>query len=910
MPARCNLLLQPVKPRTMNCPIVCSAVRYWTLPFSSANASSPFAKDLATWGTWPLKCSYLAPMQTLRQDISYALRQMRLSPVFTLTAMLTLALGIGATTAIFSLIYSVMLKSLPVVDPSSLYRVGAGTDCCVEGGPQDEWGLYSYPLYLRLKTEAPEFEQMAAFQAAGAQFSVRRGERDNIAKPLRGEFVSGNYFSTFGIQAFAGRAIAPSDDQASAPPVAMLSYRAWQQQYNSDPSVVGSTFIVSGHPFTIAGIAPPGFFGETLRSNPPELWLPLQQEPLVNAQNSLLKQSISGWLRIIGRLKPGASTAGIAPRLTAVLRQWMGHDSGWPAEFMPLILQSLPKQQIQIIPGGSGVGTMKADYADSLHILLTVCCLVLLIACANIANLLLARGAARRSQTSVRLALGASRKRLIQQSFTESVVLSVLGGIAGVAVAYLGVKLIVALTFHGAHFVPIDAKPSLPVLAFAFALSLFTGVLFGTAPAWFTSHGNPVEALRGANRSTRDSATLPQKILVVVQATLSIVLLAGAGLLTRSLRNLEHQSFGFETDHRVSIVMNEPPASYTEPQLDALYRELQSRLAQIPGVQRAALALYTPYIDNWGEAIVPEGHGVPQLDDKSYASWDRVSPGYLETMGQPILRGRSISEEDTGTTRGVAVVNEAFAKQFFAGQDAIGKHFGLDIPEYSTAFEIVGIVRDAKYMSPSRPAHPMLFAPLAQHVTYDQPVMALVDHHSHYITGAVLELRGNVDGLEALVRKAFSEVDPNLTIISMQPMQQQVDANFDQQRAVAQMTGLFGILALVLAAVGLYGVTAYTVERRTSEIGVRMALGADRSNVVRLVLRGAFRQVLIGLALGIPISIACGHLMAAQLYQVKSWDPLVLAGSIAALGFCALVASVIPAQRAASINPVQALRTE
>ena len=849
-------------------------------------------------------------MQTLRQDISYALRQMRLSPVFTLTAMLTLALGIGATTAIFSLIYSVMLKSLPVVDPSSLYRVGAGTDCCVEGGPQDEWGLYSYPLYLRLKTEAPEFEQMAAFQAAGAQFSVRRGERDNIAKPLRGEFVSGNYFSTFGIQAFAGRAIAPSDDQASAPPVAMLSYRAWQQQYNSDPSVVGSTFIVSGHPFTIAGIAPPGFFGETLRSNPPELWLPLQQEPLVNAQNSLLKQSISGWLRIIGRLKPGASTAGIAPRLTAVLRQWMGHDSGWPAEFMPLILQSLPKQQIQIIPGGSGVGTMKADYADSLHILLTVCCLVLLIACANIANLLLARGAARRSQTSVRLALGASRKRLIQQSFTESVVLSVLGGIAGVAVAYLGVKLIVALTFHGAHFVPIDAKPSLPVLAFAFALSLFTGVLFGTAPAWFTSHGNPVEALRGANRSTRDSATLPQKILVVVQATLSIVLLAGAGLLTRSLRNLEHQSFGFETDHRVSIVMNEPPASYTEPQLDALYRELQSRLAQIPGVQRAALALYTPYIDNWGEAIVPEGHGVPQLDDKSYASWDRVSPGYLETMGQPILRGRSISEEDTGTTRGVAVVNEAFAKQFFAGQDAIGKHFGLDIPEYSTAFEIVGIVRDAKYMSPSRPAHPMLFAPLAQHVTYDQPVMALVDHHSHYITGAVLELRGNVDGLEALVRKAFSEVDPNLTIISMQPMQQQVDANFDQQRAVAQMTGLFGILALVLAAVGLYGVTAYTVERRTSEIGVRMALGADRSNVVRLVLRGAFRQVLIGLALGIPISIACGHLMAAQLYQVKSWDPLVLAGSIAALGFCALVASVIPAQRAASINPVQALRTE
>jgi predicted permease len=279
-------------------------------------------------------------------------------------------------------------------------------------------------------------------------------------------------------------------------------------------------------------------------------------------------------------------------------------------------------------------------------------------------------------------------------------------------------------------------------------------------------------------------------------------------------------------------------------------------------------------------------------------------------MGQPILRGRSISEEDTSTTRNVAVVNEIFVKRFFQGQDPLGKHFGLDMPEYNTTFEIVGVVRDAKYRDPSGPPHPMFFAPLAQHARYDQPVMALVDHRSHYISGAVLQLRGSALGLEPLIRKAFAEVDPDLTIINIQPMREQVDSNFDQRRTVAQMTGLFGVLALVLAAVGLYGVTAYTVERRTSEIGVRMALGADRSNVVRLVLGGAFRQVVIGLMAGIPISIACGHLIAAQLYQVKSWDPLVLATSIAALGFCALIASVIPAQRAASINPMQALRTE
>jgi predicted permease len=849
-------------------------------------------------------------METLRQDIVYALRQMRLSPVFTLTAMLTLALGIGATTAIFSLIYSVMLKSLPVADPSSLYRIGAGGVCCIQGGPQDDWGMFSYPLYLRLQEAAPEFEQMAAFQASGAQFSVRRGQTDNLAKPLRGEFVTGNYFNTFGIRAYAGRTLLPSDDQASAAPVAMLSYRAWQQQYNSDPSVIGSTLIVEGHAFTIAGIAPPGFFGETLRSNPPELWLPLQQEPVLTGQNSLLKQRISAWLRVIGRLKPGATTADVAPRLTVLLRQWMVHDSGWPAVFMPLIQQSLPKQQIQIVPAGAGVGAMKADYGDSLRILLTVCCLVLLIACANIANLLLARGAARRSQTSVRLALGASRQRLIRQTFTESIVLSVLGGVAGVAVAYLGVKLIVALTFHSARFVPIDATPSLPVLAFAFGLSVLTGAVFGTAPAWFTSHSDPADALRGTNRSTRDSATLPQKILVIVQATLSIVLLAGAGLLTRSLSNLEHQSFGFETDHRISIVMNGPPANYTEPQLDALYRALQERLGRIPGVARAALALYTPYIDNWGELIIPEGHGVPQDVGESNSSLDRVSPGYLEAMGQPILRGRTLTQDDIGTGPNAAVVTEAFAHRFFPNQDPIGKHFGLDLPEYNTTFEIVGIVRDVKYQNPGGQPQPMFFSPLAQHIRYDQELMALFEHRSHYISGAVLEMRGSSLGLEALIRKAFSEVDPNLIIINIQTMQEQVASDLDQRRAVAQMTGLFGLLALVLAAVGLYGVTAYTVERRTSEIGVRMALGANRANVVRLVLRGAFRQVLIGLLIGIPISIACGHLIAAQLYQVKTWDPLVLGASIAALGFCALVASVIPAQRAASINPVQALRTE
>jgi predicted permease len=853
-------------------------------------------------------------MQTLRQDIVYAFRQMRQSPVFTLTAMLTLALGIGATTAIFSLIHTVMLKSLPVVDPSRLYRIGEGDDCCVEGSPQDNWGMFSYPFYQLMLKNTPEFEELAAFQAGGWQISTRRSEADRVARPLRSEFVSGNYFHTLGLGAFAGRTIQPSDDQASAAPVAMLSYRAWQQQYGSDPSVIGSAFILNGHPFTLIGITPPGFFGETLRSDPPDLWIPINQETIFTGANSFLHH-FQAWFRVIGRLKPGATVNVVPGRMTSLIRNWLVHDSGMPAEWMDGIKAGLPKQVVKVVPAGTGVGIMKADYGDNLRILLGVCSLVLLIACANIANLLLARGASRRAQTSIRLALGASRRRLIRQSLTESIVLSVLGGAAGLIVAFLGVKLMVALTFHDAKFVPIDATPSLPVLAFAFVLSLLTGALFGTAPAWFASHSEPVEALRGANRSTHDRSSLPQKILVIFQATLSVVLLAGAGLLTRSLMNMQNQDFGYDLDRRVTFSLSAPFNSYSQPKLDAMYRDLQRRLSSIPGVKRAALAQYTPLQDNWGEIVIREGQGMPNMNEQIGSSWDHVAAGYLETMGEKIVRGRSITDEDTASSRQVAVINEAFVHRFFKpNEDPIGQRFGLDLPRYSSTFEIVGVVRNANYnwdFSHRRPPQPLFFVPLAQRTRYDDAMMQSIDDDTHYIEGAVLELRtSNIEGLEPQIRAILSDIDPNITLLSVQTLQDQVDSHLDQQRAIAQLTGLFGLLALVLAAVGLYGVTAYAVERRTSEIGVRMALGADRAKVIALVLRGAFLQILIGLALGIPISIACSRLIANQLYQVKGWDPLVLSISILALGLCALLASIIPAQRAASINPVTALRTE
>ena len=853
-------------------------------------------------------------MQGLRQDIVYALRQMRQSPVFTFTAIVTLALGIGATTAVFSLIHTVMFKSLPVIDPATLYRVGEGNDCCVNMGPEGSWGLFSYALYQRFQAAAPEFEQMAAFQAGRNLFSVRRSGADGEAKPLHAEYISGNYFSTFGLQAYAGRALTPADDRRSAPPAAMLTHRAWQQLYGADPKVVGSVFYLDGHPFTLVGIAPPGFNGETLQSDPPELFVPIQQEPLISGANTLMNQPVS-WLRIIGRLRPGTNPESLGPRFTTILRNWFVNDFGplFP-QFALQVKEVLPKQYVTVTPGGSGIGVMKSDYQDSLKILLAVCGLVLLIACANIANLLLARGSARSTQTAIRLALGAPRTRLIRQWITESLVLATVGGAAGLVVAFAGVKLIVALAFRHAHYVPIDALPSLPVLGFAFGVSLLTGLMFGTVPAWLASRANPAAMLHGANRTTRDRSSFWQKSLVVVQAGLSVVLLCGAGLLTRSLAKMQNQDFGFQADHRVSISLYAPFTDYSPQKLNVTYQTLRQRLERIPGVKSAALALYTPFTNNWGELIFRPGSQPPNLNDPEHlsASWDRVSPGYLEAMGQTLMRGRTITDQDTALTRNIAVVDEAFVRRYFKpGEDPIGQVFGIDDPRYAKTYEIVGVLHTANYTDPTghwRP--PLFFVPLAQHVKYDKQLVQMIDDRSHIVEAAVLEIQGSMEGLEAQVRRAFSEVDPNLTLVGIRPMAEQVADRLDQDRTVAQLTGLFGLLALVLAGVGLYGVTAYNVERRTSEIGVRIALGANRAAVMGLVLKGAFLQILIGLVIGVPASIAGARLIASKLYQVQGWDPLVLCGAVLTLTVCALVASLVPAQRAASVNPVTALRVE
>ena len=852
-------------------------------------------------------------MRNVLGNFRYALRQFRMSPVFTAAAVLTLALGIGGTTAIFTLIHAVMLRSLPVTDPGRLYRIGEGDDCCFEGGPQDDWGLFSYPLYERLKANAPALEEVAAFQGGRGQLSVRRAGVETIARPLVSEYVTGTYFTTLGVGPFAGRLITPEDDKASAAPVTVLSHRAWQTAYGSDPAILGATLFVEGHPLTVIGIAPPGFFGEMLESDPPELWIPLQQEPLIDGNGGFLNQSISAWLRVIGRLRPGASVEGMTPRLTGVLRQWMQTDAGYPPNWMPEVIRMLPQQVIHVVPAGAGIAAMKEEYGRSLKLLLAVCGMVLLIACANVANLLLARAVARRGQTAVRMAVGATRQQIVTQALTESVLLAMGGGIAGLVVAVGAARLLLALAFHSAHFLPIQTTPSLLVLGFAFVLALVTGTIFGAAPAWFATQTDPADALRGTGRGAGDRSSFARKALLVVQAAVSVVLVAGATMLARSLNKLEHQDFGFSIPGRVLVELHNPSGNSTLPQLVALYRQMEERLDRLPGVQGSGLALYNPLTNNWGEIILVAGHAAPQMGEEANASWDRVSADYLQNLGVRLMKGRYFTEGDNDATESVAVVNEAFVKRFFKpAEDPLAQHFGIDLPENAGTFRVVGVVRDAKFagFQLSKPARAMFYVPLSQSVDYKHPLLKKLELRSHFIDAILLVTNTPTGTLEPQLQRLLAGLNPDFTITSVRTLQQQVELVFDQERAVASLSGLFGTVALLLAAVGLYGVTAYAVAQRTNEIGIRMALGADWWKVVRLVLRGAFQRVLIGLLLGLPLAIGAGHLISSQLYGVSWWDWPALTVAVGALTICAFFAAIIPASRAAAISPMRALRNE
>ncbi|HEY5253507.1 MAG TPA: FtsX-like permease family protein, partial [Acidobacteriaceae bacterium] len=571
------------------------------------------------------------------------------------------------------------------------------------------------------------------------------------------------------------------------------------------------------------------------------------------------------------------------------------------------------RAHIVLTPAGAGIQSVQQQVGSGLRMLMILSALVLLIACANVANLMLVRGIARRGEMSVRMALGAAQTRVVRQLLTESIVLSCIGGLAGLAVAHAGTRVILSLTFPDSPGLPVHASPSLPVLGFAFTISVLTGIIFGIAPAWTTSHLEPAEALRGVNRSTGEKSSFPQKSLVVFQAALSLVLIVGAGLLTKSLQNLEHQSLGISTADRYVMHLDPAGAGYTPARLQVLDQQLEQRISAIPGVRSVGLALYSPLDgDGWTDCAYVQGRSTSaSMANCAGASWDRVSPHFFDVVGQNILRGRGITEHDTATSPFVAVVNQAFVKKVFPHENPIGKHFGTISPQYANDFEIVGVVADAKYGSPRDDVQPMFFRPLTQQITTYKEASAISGEvRSLNAHAVVIRFQGRQANIDSELRRTMASIDPNLAIVSLEPFEQQVSGNFDQDRLLARLTDLFGLLALILASIGLYGVTAFSLARRTREIGLRMALGASRRSVVSMMLRGALYQILFGLAVGIPIALVGGHFIASQLYGVQAHDPVSWMIAILALSTCALIAGYIPARRAASIDPMQALRSE
>ncbi len=850
-----------------------------------------------------LRRTSMSGWRGLGSDLRLAARRLREAPGFTVVCVLTLALGIGGNTAVFTLIDGVLLKRLPVERPTELYRLGDADTCCVNSGLHGSFSLFSYDLYTELRTTAPQFTQLAAFQANTKAIAIGRQNDDSPHETLNGAYVSGNYFQLFELVPAAGRLVQPSDDRRGAPPVAVISYRAWSARFQARTDVLGSTVTLNGVPATLVGVAPEGFYGETLRPNPPEIWIPLSNEPQLQPAARLLDARPLQWLYIMGRLKPDVTIGPLEAQLTAALQ----HRIGATLQLNAKEREEISRQHIRLIPAAGGVRNMRDGVAPSLALLQALAAALLLIGCANLASLLLARGAARRIETAVRVALGASRGRLVTQFLVESLLLACAGGVAGLIVSFAGARTIISLAFRGATDVPVDPSPSLLVIGFAIGASLVTGAVFGAAPAIVGSRSDPIDALRGGSRTTGERGGRIRASLMALQVALSLVLITCAGLLGRSLQKLEAQDFGVQIGGRYVATLAPSLTIVSPEELPSMYARVQERLLRIPGVMNAGFSLYAPMSgDNWSTLIAVEGH---DSSERYSASWNRVSPGYFDTVGTPLVRGRTFDGRDHRTSPLVAIVSQSFARKFFGNADPIGRRLGQSIPE----IEIVGVVGDAKYQDGRRAPRETFFVPYLQETSESRAravAMGIKIDRSHYPQAIVIHARGPVTGLESEVRRALADVDRRITVRSIVPMAEQVARAFNLERLIARLAVAFGVVALILSCVGLYGLTAYSVSRRTREIGVRVAVGASRSRVVATILRGTLLQLSAGLAAGLAGAFGVGQLLQARLFGVSGHDPFVLAAGLLLLGVSAVLAAFLPARRAAGMEPIQALRVE
>ena len=844
-------------------------------------------------------------------ELRFALRQLAKSPGFTAVAVLSLALGIGANTAVFSLMNAVLLQRLPVKAPEQLVvfnwlaeeNVGPPSS---SGWQQREPGSnkttstsFSFPTFDAFRANAPTLSAVFAFAPMGS-LNVNI---DGAAEITSSQTVSGNYHTGLGVGAAAGRLLTPDDDEPGADPVVVISYRYWQRRFGGDPGAIGKAISVNGVPMTVIGVTAPAFNGAMQVGEIVDVTLPLAFEQRVSRSPWDDRKADNWWLRIMGRMKPGVTLAQVRANLEGVfyaaargnvsVRQLPGAPAVDPAK--------VPLPLLRAEPGGQGLYEARRNYEKSLQLLMGIVALVLLVACANVANLLLARGTARRREIAVRLALGASRARLVRQLLAESVLLASLGALAGLVLAVWGTRALLAMRPFGGSQLDLATPLDWHVLGFASAVALATGVIFGLAPALRATRLNLTAEFQGGGRALgAGSRSALAKSLMVVQVALSLVLLVGAGLFVRTLRNLQNVDVGFNREQLLLFGVNGTANGATAPQAVANYDRMRERLASLPGVRRASYARVAPLSqNNWTNGLYVPGYVQTSLNEGG-VRMNGVDPGYLATMEIPLLRGRDLAARDGAGAPKVILVNQVFAKKYFGTEDVIGRRIGMRRgQDQPPDVEIVGLMRDAQYSGVKTAVPPVAFIPFAQ----------LTENNRGDAT-FVVRFAGGEAAIVAAVRAAVREVDADLPITNIRTQQQQIDRLFTPERLFANLCSFFGILALGLAAIGLYGLMSYTVLRRTGEIGLRMALGALPAHVLRMILRESLALVMLGVLVGAGAAIGATRWLASLLFGLTPSDPVTYGCVAFLLVAVALIACLLPARRAAKIDPMVALRTE
>jgi len=837
-------------------------------------------------------------------DLRFGARLLVQKPAFTIVAALTLALGIGANTAIFTLFDAVLLRSLPVREPGRLvlFSASPGEGTSTGDPPKGRWRLFSTEVYEFLRKQPLPYESLAAFRSGEAAVSVHLAGDAGGAGPAQraqAHLVSGTYFTVMGVSPALGRLLTGDDDRASAAPAAVVSDGFWKTRLHADPSIVGTVAILNGTAFTIVGVAPREFFGERVR-RPADFWVPLAFQPQIELRPSYLERTDAYWLNIIARLGPGdrrAQAQAAQTATTTALRQFLKNAAG--AKLTRDREREIQESRVELDDGSAGISGLRQMYSDPLRILLGVVLLVLLIACANVGNLLLARAAARQGEMSVRMALGATRARLVRQLLTESLLLAALGAACGVVLARWVAGALLALVVSPTA--PVHATLNGSVLVFTIAIAFAAGMLFGLAPAVRAGRVDLVTAMKSGGRAIASSRRRlgGAEMLVAAQIAVSLVLLVGAGLFARSLLNLQQQTLGFDRDRVLLARLNPRLAGYKPADVASLYRRLYDRLSALPGLRSVTLASYSPLSGSTSKSSATiEGYTLKPGENDGLETVF-VGPSYPDALGMPLVHGRAIGLQDGAGTTLVAMVNEAFGRHYFPNASAIGHRFTYDPHEAGHSFEIVGVVKDARFHDAKDAVEPIAF-------------LALLQDTSQFALSAEIAARtaDKPAAVSHAVRQAIADVDRNLPVNDPRPLADQVASTFDTERLAARLVSVFGALALVLACVGLYGVVSQAVARRTSEIGVRMALGADRRDVLWLILKDTLALVAIGLAVGVPAAFGATRLVRSQLFGLGAADPASFTLAIVVLTTVAAGSGLFPARRASRVDPMVALRHE